>query len=258
MSGEQENFDETNDDTSDSDSSGFLFVPSQPKTQSSPPSQRNISTDEAGPSSRPSTSGRPRKMIVKRKSSSDQSTNNNVDTNTSTKKPTVKVVAGVKRKSVKESSDEGDLDEPSSKVPRTSERVSPVARKDKVSNKSKKNSSEKASVGGQSQVAKIKRRSKYRPGTSALREIRKYQRSTDLLIPALPFSRLVKEVASSVMGNQGEHLRFQSLALKALQEASEAFLVGLFEDVLLCAIHAKRVTIMPRDMNLARRIRGDL
>ena len=78
------------------------------------------------------------------------------------------------------------------------------------------------------------------------------------MIPALPFSRLVKEIASSVMGNQGDYLRFQSLALKALQEASEAFLVGLFEDVLLCAIHARRVTIMPRDMNLARRIRGDL
>ena len=100
-----------------------------------------------------------------------------------------------------------------------------------------------------------KRMRKYRPGTSALREIRKYQKTVDLLIPALPFSRLVKEIALAVSANSHE-LRFQSAALKALQEASEAFLVGLFEDVNLCAIHAKRVTIMPKDMNLARRIRG--
>ena len=95
---------------------------------------------------------------------------------------------------------------------------------------------------------------RYRSGTVALREIRKYQKSTDLLIPALPFSRLLREIVQAVTG--GQQFRFQSLAIKALQEASEAYLVGLFEDVVLCAMHAKRVTIMPKDMDLARRIRG--
>jgi len=51
-------------------------------------------------------------------------------------------------------------------------------------------------------------------------------------------------------------LRFQSAAIMALQEAAEAYLVGLFEDSNLCAIHAKRITIMPKDLQLARRIRG--
>ena len=97
-------------------------------------------------------------------------------------------------------------------------------------------------------------RRKYRPGMKALREIRKYQKSTDLLIPALPFSRLLREIVQSVTA--GQQFRFQALAIKALQEASEAYLVGLFEDVCMCALHAKRVTIMPKDMDLARRIRG--
>jgi histone H3 len=99
----------------------------------------------------------------------------------------------------------------------------------------------------------IKRPRRYRPGTVALREIRRYQKSTELLIRKLPFQRLVKEVAQDFKSD----LKFQSSAVLALQEAAEAFLVGLFEDVNLCAMHAKRVTIMPRDFNLARRIRGD-
>ena len=96
---------------------------------------------------------------------------------------------------------------------------------------------------------------RFRPGTRALQEIRKYQKSTDLLIPKLPFARLIKEIAMQICSTD---LRFQSLALMALQEAAESFLVTLFEDTVLCAIHAKRVTVMPKDMNLARRIRGDL
>jgi histone H3 len=99
----------------------------------------------------------------------------------------------------------------------------------------------------------VKKPHRYRPGTVALREIRKYQKSTDLLIRKLPFQRLIREIASSYKAD----LRFQSAAVLALQEAAEAFLVGLFEDTNLCAIHAKRVTIMPKDMQLARRIRGD-
>jgi histone H3 len=98
-----------------------------------------------------------------------------------------------------------------------------------------------------------KKKLRYRPGTVALREIRRYQKSTDLLIRKLPFQRLVKDVAKDFK----KDLRFQSSGILALQEASEAFLVGLFEDSNLCAIHAKRVTIMPKDMQLARRIRGE-
>ena len=94
---------------------------------------------------------------------------------------------------------------------------------------------------------------RFRPGTVALREIRKYQKSTDLLIRKRPFQRLVREIAQ----DERPDLRFQSAALLALQEAAEAYLVGLFEDTNLCAIHAKRVTIMPKDMHLARRIRGE-
>ncbi|XP_059353278.1 uncharacterized protein LOC132088402 [Daphnia carinata] len=93
----------------------------------------------------------------------------------------------------------------------------------------------------------------YRPGTVAMRNIRRYQNSTRLLIPKLPFQRLVRDIAKEFKLN----LAFQSAALGALHEASEAFLVGLFEDTNLCATHARRVTIMPRDIQLARRIRGE-
>ena len=99
----------------------------------------------------------------------------------------------------------------------------------------------------------IKKPHRYRPGTVALREIRKFQKSTDLLIRKLPFQRVVREIAQQFKSD----LRFQSQAVLALQEASEAYLVGLFEDTNLCAIHAKRVTIFPKDMQLARRIRGE-
>ena len=98
----------------------------------------------------------------------------------------------------------------------------------------------------------IKRPHRYRPGTVALREIRRYQKSTELLIKKLPFQRLVREVAQG----QKDDLRFTSSAMLALQEASEAFLVQLFEDTNACALHAKRVTIMKKDMVLAKRLRG--
>lgn len=99
----------------------------------------------------------------------------------------------------------------------------------------------------------VKKLHRYRPGTVALREIRRYQKSNDLLIRKLPFQLLVREIAQEIR----LYLRFQGSAMLALQEASEAYLVGLFEDTNLCAIHAKRVTIMPKDMQLARRIRGE-
>ncbi len=99
----------------------------------------------------------------------------------------------------------------------------------------------------------IKKPHRYRPGTVALRESRKYQKSTEFLIRKAPFQRLVREITQ---GHKGD-LRFQSSALGASQEASEAYLVGLFEDTNLCAIHAKRVTIMPKDIQLTRRIRRE-
>ena len=99
----------------------------------------------------------------------------------------------------------------------------------------------------------VKKPRRHRPGTVAIREIRKYQKSVSLLIRKLPFQRLVREIASEFKHD----LRFQSDAVLALQEAAEAYLVGLFEDTNLCAIHAKRVTIMPKDIQLARRIRGE-
>ncbi|KAJ8467315.1 hypothetical protein OPV22_029867 [Ensete ventricosum] len=91
----------------------------------------------------------------------------------------------------------------------------------------------------------VKKPHRFRPGTVALREIRKYQKSTELLIRKLPFQRLVREIAQDFKTD----LRFQSSAVAALQEAAEAYLVGLFEDTNLCAIHAKRVS----DVSLHRR-----
>ena len=91
------------------------------------------------------------------------------------------------------------------------------------------------------------------PGVMALREIRHYQKSMAFLIRKLPFQRLVREIAQDFKMD----LRFQSAAITCLQEASEAYIVGLLEDSNLCAIHAKRVTIMPKDIQLARHIRGE-
>ena len=89
---------------------------------------------------------------------------------------------------------------------------------------------------------------KYRPGTVVLREIRRYQKSSKLLIQRMPFQRLVREIAQA----HNPYVHFQNGAILALQESAEAYLVGLLEDSNLCAIHAKRVTIMPKDMQLAR------
>ncbi|KAK4274823.1 hypothetical protein QN277_017994 [Acacia crassicarpa] len=99
----------------------------------------------------------------------------------------------------------------------------------------------------------VKRPHRFRPGTVAIREIQKYQKITELLIRKLPFQRVVREIAQDFKTD----LRFQSHAVLALQEAAEAYIVGLFEDTNLCAIHARRVTVMPKDVQLARRIRGE-
>lgn len=84
-----------------------------------------------------------------------------------------------------------------------------------------------------------RKRRRYKPGTVALREIRRYQKSTELLIRKLPFQRLVREICAELKPD----VRIQSAALGAIQEALEHYLVSLFEDTNLCAIHAKRVTI---------------
>ena len=100
---------------------------------------------------------------------------------------------------------------------------------------------------------KPEKKKRYRPGTVALREIRRYQGTHDLLIRKMPFMRLVREIVQDFKND----LRVQAAAVVALQEAAEAYMVGLFEDMQHCAIHAKRVTLMPKDMQLARRIRGE-
>ena len=132
-------------------------------------------------------------------------------------------------------------------------RTKQTARKSMGGKAPRKQIGSKASKKAPSASAGQKKTHRYRPGTVALREIRRYQKSTELLIRKLPFQRLVREIAQEHKAD----LRFQSTAVAALQEAAEAYLVSLFEDVNLCAIHSKRVTIMVRDIQLARRIRGE-
>ena len=121
--------------------------------------------------------------------------------------------------------------------------------KKRLATKAARKSSKSAIRGG------VKKPHRYRPGTVALREIRRYQKSTELLLRKLPFQRLCREIAED-FDKSGVN-RWNGTAVLALQEAAEAYLVGLFEDTNLCAIHAKRVTIFPKDIQLARRIRGE-
>ncbi|ESO83506.1 hypothetical protein LOTGIDRAFT_207335 [Lottia gigantea] len=100
---------------------------------------------------------------------------------------------------------------------------------------------------------KTKKYGRYRPGFRAIQEIRAYQKSTNFLIPKITFQRMVREIAATLYPG----LRMHVVALAALQEAAESYIVGLFEDINLCAIHAKRVTVMPTDLKLALRIIGD-
>ena len=109
----------------------------------------------------------------------------------------------------------------------------------------------------------IKKPHRYCPGLLALWEIRRYQQSTDSLIRKTPFNKLIKEISQDYRicpdgpGTPSIQVHFQLTALAALQEAAENYLVGLFEDIHLLAVHAKRVTVMPCDIWLALRIRGD-
>ncbi|CAB4270214.1 unnamed protein product [Prunus armeniaca] len=98
-----------------------------------------------------------------------------------------------------------------------------------------------------------RKKRRFRPGTVALREIRHFQKTCSLLIPAAPFIRAVREVSNNLSHGS---IRWTPDALLAIQEAAEDHLVHLFEDSMLCAIHAKRVTLMKKDFELARRIGG--
>jgi histone H3 len=102
-------------------------------------------------------------------------------------------------------------------------------------------------------VGGAKKPHRYRPGTVALREIRRYQKSTEFLLRKLPFQRLVREIAQDYRSD----VRFRATALAALQESAEAYLTDLFGDSMLAALHGKRVTLMQKDMQLARRLRGE-
>lgn len=132
-------------------------------------------------------------------------------------------------------------------------RVKQTARKSTGGKAPRKQLATKAARKAAPPVGGCKKPHRYRPGTVALREIRRYQKSTDLLLRKLPFQRLAREIAQNISAD----LRFQAAALAASQEASEAFLVGLMEDSNLCAIHARRVTIMPKDLQLSQQIRRD-
>ena len=109
----------------------------------------------------------------------------------------------------------------------------------------------------------IKKPHCYRPGMVALREIRRYQKLTECLIKRSPFQKLIREISQEYHicpqgpGTPSMQVRFQFTAIAALQEAAENFIVGLFQDINLLAVHAKRVTVMPMDIRLALRIRGD-
>ncbi|CAD2218840.1 histone H3 [Angomonas deanei] len=99
----------------------------------------------------------------------------------------------------------------------------------------------------------IKKAHRWRPGTVALREVRKYQKSTNLLIAKAPFRRLVKEVSM----NFKTSMRVSAGALEALQESTENYLTSILSDAYLCTVHARRVTLFPKDLQLALRLRGE-
>ena len=132
-------------------------------------------------------------------------------------------------------------------------RTKQTARKSTGGKAPRKQMFTKAAKASQPQSGGVRPGHRYRPGTVALREIRRYQRNSDLLLPKIPFQRLVREIAQDFKPD----LRFQSTAVLALQEAAEQYLSKLFEDANLCAIHARRVTVMCSDMQLARRVRGE-
>ena len=136
---------------------------------------------------------------------------------------------------------------------KTTPRKSQMAGKQPRQNLTNKMLRKTLKTGRGPKTGSIKKPHRYHLGTVALREIRRYQKLTELLIRKLPFNRLVREITQDFKTD----LRFQASSIGAPQEAAEAYLVGLFEDTNLCAIHVKRVSIFPKDLQLAQRIRGE-
>ncbi|KAL9655446.1 hypothetical protein ABK040_016859 [Willaertia magna] len=118
-----------------------------------------------------------------------------------------------------------------------------------VSSKSPKKAPRKPIIKGRIKPG-IRKKRRFKPGTVALREIRKLQNTTNLIIPKRPFSRLVREIAL----RKNENIRFKPEALLALQEAAEYYITQVLENANLCAIHAKRVTLMKKDIDLVKMI----
>ncbi|KMZ73335.1 histone H3-like centromeric protein HTR12 [Zostera marina] len=133
---------------------------------------------------------------------------------------------------------------------RTGTTTSPPSQPQKTSMKEKVKQKAKKS---KEEPEKQRKPHRYKPGTVALREIRKYQKSTDLLIPSAPFIRNVREITQIY---STEVNRWTAEALLALQDATEDHVTQLFGDAYLCALHSKRVTLMRKDLELARRIGG--
>ena len=127
-------------------------------------------------------------------------------------------------------------------------RVKQTARKSTGGKIPRKQLATKAARKAAPVIGGCKKPHRYHPGTVALREIHKYQKSMDLLLRKLPFQCFVREGTQNVRGD----LHFQATALATSQEATKAYLIGLLEDTNLCAIHARRVTIMPKDLQLYR------
>ncbi|KAL8280615.1 hypothetical protein RQP46_006938 [Phenoliferia psychrophenolica] len=143
------------------------------------------------------------------------------------------------------------------RVPPASQAPAKKLNKKKVTTRSQANKGNGWSQKKSSNSSGNRKPHRWRPGTVALREIRRYQKTTELLIRKLPFQRLCREIATSYEPAGATPWRFQRSAIEALQTAAEQYLVDLFADCNLCAIHAKRVTITPKDLLLARRLRGE-
>ena len=105
----------------------------------------------------------------------------------------------------------------------------------------------------------VKKPHRYRPGTVALREIRRYQKSTNLMIPKMPYVKLLREITQDQckQPKDGNDYRWQGVAILATQTAAEDYLTVQLEDANVCALHSKRVTVMPKDIQLVRRIKGE-
>lgn len=160
----------------------------------------------------------------------------------------------VQRKQQEEEAQRKQQEEEVPRKPRTKERAHRYDDKDERRKKFKNDAPAWERRQPPPPPPQVKRKYKFKPGTVALKEIRKYQRSSDLLIPKAPFARVVREVVDEVSDTV---TRVQSDAILALQEATEDILVSIFNDSVLCHVHRQRVTLMPKDWALALCLRGE-